>query len=185
MRGRLLGTVLALAGALALGGCGWIGGDAPALVCPGSYIAPDAGKQAIFNPGAKNLTNVRYGVEIQSIRSGCSRARKGILVDTKLTFKVVAQDPTVQRGAFRYFVSVVDSQQNILTKKTYVMPFALDSGQRIVTRKDELFELLPLRNAATGGNYAIVAGLQLTREQLKFNRSARRPPGVSLPASRP
>jgi hypothetical protein len=182
MRSRLLGAALALAGTLALAGCGWFGGDTPSLVCPGSYIAPDTGKAAVFNPGGTTLHDVRYGVEIQSVESSCSRARNGILVDTKLSFELVAQDPSVETGSFRYFVSVVDAQQNILTKKTYVMPFEFDPHQRVMTRKEELIEQLPLLNPATGGNYAIVAGLQLTPDQLKFNRSAHHAPGVSLPA---
>lgn len=183
MRDPRFGAALLAAGMLALSGCGVMGGGKTAkLVCPASFLAPNADKQAVFKPGGTTLKDVRYGVEITSINSRCARAEKGITVDTKLQFELVANDPSVRSGSFEYFVSVVDAQRHILTKKTYAMPFEFDPRQRTMNKADELVETLPLINPATGGNYAIVAGLQLTHAQLEFNRAGNAPPKLSVPA---
>jgi len=168
------------AGALMLASCGIMGSREAKLVCPASFIAPDTDKLAEFKPGGTTLRDVEYGVQIASINSKCERADHGLLLRTKVSFRIVANDPAVRRGTFQYFVSVVDGKQNILTKRTYVMPFELDVREHATNRADELVENLPLLNTATGGDYAIVAGLQLTEAQLKFNRAGSRPPSIAI-----
>ena len=185
MRNPRYAAALVLTGAFALSGCGMFGGGEKKVVCPASFIAPDAGKEAVFKPGGTTLRDVSYGVEIASIKSGCARADKGgLTVDTKLSFELVAEDPAIETGSFEYFVSIVDGQQHILTKHTYVLPFEFDPRQRSMTRQDELIENLPLRNDMSGGNYAVVVGLQLTPAQLEFNRAGNRGPAMSLPAAK-
>lgn len=169
-----------LAGALLLTACGIMGSREAKLVCPASFIAPDTDKLAEFKPGGSTLRDVEYGVQISSINSKCERADHGMVVNTKIAFRIVANDPTVRRGTFQYFVSVVDGQQNILTKRTYVVPFELDVREHSMNRADELVENLPLLNTSTGGDYAVVVGLQLTEAQLKFNRAGSRPPSIAI-----
>lgn len=171
------------AGALLLAACGIMGSRETKLVCPASFIAPDTDKLAEFRPGGSTLRDVEYGVQFASIDSKCERADHGMVVRTKVAFRIVGNDPAVRRGNFQYFVSVVDGQQNILTKRTYVMPFELDVREHATNRADELVENLPLLNTSTGGNYAIVAGLQLTEAQLKFNRAGSRPPSIAIAPS--
>jgi hypothetical protein len=186
-------AALGLAVALAVSGCGWFGGGEvrQKVVCPGSYIAPDADKVAVLRPGATatKMDDVLYAVRIDSISSKCERADKGLSVRTTLQFSLAANDPGVRAGNFHYFVSIVDGDQNILTKETYSLPFDFDPRRRQITTSDVLTEDLPLLNVTTGGSYAVVAGLEMTKEQLDFNRhglatnssdAARAP--VSVPA---
>jgi hypothetical protein len=184
MRNRRGVAALVLTGAFALSGCGMFGGGEKKFVCPASFIAPDAGKEAVFKPGGRTLSDVSYGVEIAAIKSGCARTDKGLSVDTKLSFELAAEDPAIETGSFEYFVSIVDGQQHILTKHVYVLPFEFDPRRRNMTRQDELIENLPLRNDMSGGNYAVVVGLQLTPAQLEFNRAGNRGPAMSLPAEK-
>jgi len=167
-------AALVFAVALALSGCGWIGGggNRQKMVCPGSFIAPDADKVAVTRPGATatNMKDVLYAVRIDSIDSKCERADKGLSVRTSLQFTLAANDPGVRTGSFDYFVSIVDAHQNILTKKTYSVPFEFDPRRRQITTPETLIETLPLLNPGSGGNYAVVAGLEMTKEQLDFNR---------------
>lgn len=175
-----IGAALVVAGALAVSGCGWFGGKETKLVCPASFIAPDTDKVAVFKPGGTTLNDVRYGVQIADVQSKCERGDRGIIVDTKVAFRLVSSDNSMRGGSFQYFVSVVDGNQNILTKKDYVVPFEFDARLHELTRKDELVEKLPLLDPGTGGNYAIVVGLQLTEAQLQFNRSAAHSPSVAV-----
>ncbi len=171
-----------MAAAFELSGCGWFGGSKEAkLVCPPTFTAPDADKMAVFNAGGTALNDVRYGVEIADIASKCDRADKGLTVDTKVSFRVVSNDKTLRTGSFQYFVSVADGYKNILTKRTYTVPFEFDARMHDLTTHDELFENLPLRDVSTGGNYAVIVGLQLTEAQLQFNRAAARRPTIAVP----
>lgn len=181
MRRSLAGAAAIMAATFGLSGCGWFGGKEAKVVCPATFTAPDADKMAVFNSGGTSLNNVRYGVQIADVQSKCDRADKGLTVDTKVSFHVVSNDKTLRAGSFQYFVSVVDSNKNILTKRTYTVPFEFDARMHDLTRHDELFENLPLRDVSTGGNYAVVVGLQLTEAQLQFNRSASRRPTISVP----
>jgi hypothetical protein len=180
---RRVGAALAVLGAVTLSACGLFGGgkEAQKLVCPGSFVAPDADKLAMFRPGGEaTLENVLYGVRVTNIASRCVRADKGLTVSSRVDFQLVANDSTVRTGSFTYFVSVVDAQQNILTKQVYSMPFEFDPRHRNLDEHEELVEQLPLVNVATGGNYAIVVGLQLTPEQLQFNRAGSRSPAIAV-----
>lgn len=182
MQRSFFGAALVMAGAAVLSGCGWVGGTKETkLVCPATFTAPDADKLAVFKPGGSTLNDVSYGVQVASVQSRCERADKGLTVDTKVAFHVVSNDKSLRTGQFQYFVSVIDGYQNILTKKTYTMPFEFDARMRDLNRTDELFESLPLRDVSTGGNYAVIVGLQLTEAQLEFNRAAARRPTVSVP----
>ncbi|HEX4111474.1 MAG TPA: hypothetical protein VH020_02975 [Stellaceae bacterium] len=173
-------AIVLMAGAFALSGCGWFGGGEKKLVCPGTYIAPDTDKEAVFKPGGTTLKDVSYGVQVASVKSECQRGEKGLIVDTKVGFRLVSNDPRLRTGDFEYFVSIVDAQQNILTKQTYRMPFEFGPRLEAMTKQDELIENLPLNDSGTGGNYAVVVGLQLTAAQLEFNRASSRPPTMSL-----
>jgi len=181
---RPLAAAFLVLGGLALSGCGWFGGsrEAQRLVCPGSYVAPDADKLAVFRPNSDaKLDNVLYGVRLASISSRCERADKGLTVLSKVEFQLVANDGNVRNGSFVYFVSLVDAQQNILTKQAYNMPFEFDPRHRNLTLHEDFAEHLPLLNVSTGGNYAVVVGLQLTPDQLEFNRAGSHPPSLSVP----
>lgn len=181
--GGWAGKALVLATTLGVAGCGMFGGHKEAkLVCPASFVAPDADKIAVFKPGGASISDVRYGVLISSLSSSCSRADHGVLVDTKVEFRLVTQDPSMRTGSFVYFVSLIDGNHDILTKRTYSVPFEFGPRLQAMTKKDELVENLPLHDVSTSGSYAVVVGLQLTEAQLRFNRSAERSPAVSLPA---
>jgi hypothetical protein len=184
-RAPLAATIMLMAGAVALSGCGWLfgGGGEKKIVCPGTYIAPDTDKEAVFKPGGATLKDVRYGVQVTNVKSQCQRAERGVLVSTKVGFRLVANDPTLRTGNFEYFVSIVDAQQNILTKQTYRMPFEFGPRLQAMNKEEELIENLPLNDVSTGGNYAVVVGLQLTPEQLRFNRGSSRPPTMAIPPS--
>ncbi len=181
MRLISLGAAAVLASTSLLSGCGWFGAKETKLVCPVTFTAPDADKMAVFRPGGSALGDVSYGVQIADVQSKCERADRGLTVDTKVAFHLVSNDKNLRAGSFQYFVSVVDGYQNILTKKTYTVPFEFDARMRDQSKHDELFENLPLRDVGTGGNYAIIVGLQLTEAQLRFNRSAAHVPSISVP----
>jgi hypothetical protein len=181
MRYVFRGVAVTLAAGLVLSGCGMFGGKETKLVCPATFIAPDADKMAVFKPGGSTLSDVSYGVRITNLQSKCDRADKGIRVDTQISFRLVSNDKSLRAGAFEYFVSVVDGYHNILTKQTYGMPFEFDARMHDMDKKDELYENLPLRDVGSGSNYAIVIGLQLTEAQLQFNRAASHSPAVSIP----
>jgi len=181
MRCAFPSVAVLLAAGLVLSGCSWIVGKPGKVVCPASFIAPDTDKLAVFKPGGSTMSDVRYGVQISYLQSKCTRADKGIHVNTQVSFRLVSNDKSLRADAFEYFVSIVDGYQNILIKKTYSVPFEFDARVHTLNKQDLVYSNLPLLDAGTANNYAIVVGLQLTEAQLQFNRSAARAPAVSVP----
>ena len=56
--------------------------------------------EAVFKPGGTTLNDVRYGVQIAAVNSRCGRADKGLTVDTKVLFRLVATDPSMRTCSF-------------------------------------------------------------------------------------
>ena len=76
----------------------------------------------------------------------------------------------MKRGDFAYFVAVADAQRNILTKKEYKVSVEFSPRLKQINVSDQVAVGLPLHDLSNGGKYLIIVGLQLTPEQLDFNR---------------
>jgi len=155
-------------------GCSWFGGDsgkdAETLACPTAFIAPGTDAYRVFRPGGTGVADIRFGVKLASVKSTCKLEKDGIVVDTVNSFVAVRNDPDLRQGDFTYFVAVADGQQNILTKRNFTLRVEFDSHQKEMRMVDTIVEHLPLRKVSAGRSYGIVVGLQLSQQELDFNR---------------
>jgi hypothetical protein len=163
---------LAGAGLLALlAGCSWFGSsDKDKASCPTTYVAPDLDALTLMRPGGTGVEDIRFGVKVYSATSTCSGDKSGVQAQTDLLFVVARNDPDLKQGQFTYFVAIADGQQNILSKQDFTLQVEFAARQNQVRISEALKETLPLRNPKTGSYYSIIVGLQLTPEQLEFNR---------------
>src|SRR5260221_44122 len=83
------------------------------------------------------------------------------------------KDPTLTHGEFAYFIAVADEQRNILNKKEYTVSVEFAPRQNRLQVSDQVAIGLPVRDLSAGGKYLIIVGLQLSPEQLDFNRKQR------------
>jgi hypothetical protein len=165
-------TALSLLVAL-VAGCASSDKTASKLSCPGAFAAPQLDRYAVFRPGvavSSNTDDIAWGVKLADVKSSCRSEGKGLRVTTTITFTVARNDDTLRQGDFIYFVAVTDAGQNILAKQNFALRVGFAPRQKQVRVVDEITEHLPIKDLATASGYAIIVGLQVSQQQLEFNR---------------
>ena len=152
--------------------------EAPA--CPATAVVSDAGTITRFGPGpARDLLNVDLQGEIADLVVACNdkAKRDGVQVAEV----VVAPIIVASRGPanlnrtpiLRYFVSVVDANQQILQKQAFDLPLDFtDNRTRLVIRDDDppIKIYVPNRKGSGARGYQVLVGFQLTQEELTYNQ---------------
>ena len=173
LRIRRAAAVLPLLALPALAGCSLFD-KTPPPPCPQIGILADAQKMTVFRPGGKDITDVIYKAEVAAISGACKSADGGKAIDMTVSLKLIATRGPASKGEsikLPYFVSVVDHQsQQILAKSAFDSPLDFPSGARRAGVVEEVSEHIPLTQGRKGPDYDVLVGLQLTPEQLKYNR---------------
>lgn len=142
------------------------------LSCPSAFIAPGLDSETEFRPGATTTgtNDIIYGVKLASVRASCHNEPTGLRVVTLLTFIAARSGDDVRQRDFTYFVAIADARQNIIAKKDFALRVDFAPRQQEMRIFDEITEHLPLKDISQGGGYAVIVGLQVTKQQLDLNR---------------
>jgi hypothetical protein len=174
---RRLGVAGALAATLLnLGGCSQPGEYEFAPPCPRTGIVADAADIVSFRPTAsgpsQDLTDMIVSARITGLRGKCSRQDNGrervlVTVVVQLTRGPALGSRTV---SVPYFLSV-SLGDTILAKdaQTATAEFP-PNADRIQFTSAPITLSLPTTKDASGASFAVLAGFQLTPEQLAYNR---------------
>ena len=149
------------------------------LACPVEQVLKDANKLTRFQQGGgKDLVDIDYEADLKSVQLTCTtdvdkESRIGTMTVEVVNTFVVKRGPANQqkRAQVPYFVSVTDQNRNILYKEK----FALDANfggnkSQLTLRNTPIILDLPLNPKLIGQSYRIYSGLELTKEQLHYNR---------------
>ncbi len=171
----VLGAALFALLAASLAACSGHSSSAPVhpLGCPVAYIAPGLDAYTVFRSGAAPSTNtgdIVFGVKLMSVQAACHNEPQGVRVTTLLTFLAVRNDDNLRQGDFTYFVAISDAQQNILAKQNFALRVDFAPRQKEMRVFDEITEHLPLKDISLGSRYAVIVGLQVSKQQLDLNR---------------
>jgi hypothetical protein len=169
-RGAL--PVAAVALLLLVNGCNR---DKPQPVCPRGVIPADASNLTRFRDGpGRDLTDVVVQFEIQDILVQCSYEKKAVNVDLQIAVTAARGPADRSRVAdVDYWVAIVDPQQNIMTKEPFKVHFEFTENRTRLGTVEQIAPRLPLSDLSTAPSYSIMVGLQLTPEELAWNRSQR------------
>ncbi len=162
--------------ALALAGCGSTPEPAE---CPPVSVLSEAASLTRFAPGpGRDLVDVDFRAELTDLRSGCIYAKEGGGA-SKL---VVAVGPAIaatrgpanedRKADFQYFVSVVAADADILNKQLFPVSvtFPGNSTRVDIVQDDPPVSIdLPIPTEGEG-YYEILLGLQLSEDELQYNR---------------
>lgn len=167
------------AAAVALAGCGLFSEERE-RPCPRVTILKDAQRMVQFLPGGgTDLSALDHEVRLVNLRTACDYDSDAVEVDMELTI-AARRGPanTTRKAPARYFVAIMGPDNRILAKRVFeaMLEFPVNVDHGGLT--DTLAQTIPLENPANGPAYTIITGLQLSKEQLEFNR---RSAGARLP----
>ena len=102
-----------------------------------------------------------------TLPTGAHHAALEVVID------IVAQKGPAAKGVAAqvpFFVAIIDNDQNIIAKKTFVSELEFRDGRRRAGVREEIEQIMYLKKGEAGTGYEVIVGLQLTKHQLKQNR---------------
>lgn len=170
--------VAALGAAALLSGCGALGlGEKPnpRAICPQGLILADASEVTVFRDGpGRDLTDVMVQARIADVVVDCKPERRQVRVDLQVA--IAAERGPANRSGKQpvdYFVAVVDPQGQVMTRQSFRMNFEWPENRQRVGQVDDLEPRIPIEAPDKAPEYQIWVGLQLTEEQLNWNRRSK------------
>lgn len=145
--------------------------------CPVSGALYDASRLVELQ-GAERHENVGFTGSIEGVRSFCRYVGTNpITMEVEIDF-AFGRGPkaTSDTKTYPYFVAVSRRDRVVMAKEQFSVDVKFPAGVDIV-RKTERLEGIQIPRATetvSGANFEIIAGFELTPDQLAFNRSGRR-----------
>lgn len=177
---RVVGTALAATVLLAGAGCSSTPDRRGRPPCPHVSVLSDAAALTRFAEGAgQDLVDVDYQIDIIDVRSGCqyvnSESDEQVVIVAMAPVFVALRGPENRdrQARFEYFVSVVNSQRVVLNKQTFGLLVEFPGNLTRVALRDDDPPVTADITVAEGRavtDYEILIGLQLTPDQLEYNR---------------
>lgn len=160
------GAAVLIAG-LALAGCE-LAGEKRNIPCPEVLILGDAEKLVRFVEGSGRET-VAFEARIADFRGSCDYDDNGVEVEMFVEIAVergaANEDPEV---AFEYFVALPAHLSRPGGKRILPVKGRFENGT--MTYRDDVAVFVPLGKPDDGPATLILLGLQLTPEEVEFNR---------------
>ena len=143
--------------------------------CPGMTAVLDAYMAATFKPGMPALpTNALYTVEIVNVKGNCSFDKQGKTSDSNLTVTfgaTRARPGDAAQYTVPYFIAVTQGE-TVITKTQRKVTFSFAPGAKFASFQDDINDVALVTDGEKKPyDYQILVGLQLTKEQLDYNRT--------------
>jgi len=141
----------------------------PKLICP--QVAIVRSLETLRDYGAEKPAHDQLVAvsRMQGLDGNCSYEDEGIDVSFMIHF-AAAKGPRLggERADFPYFVAVVDPAGAILNKNQMTEEFRFKEDEKVAKHDEPLHVFIPLPKDKkdTGPDYRVLAGFQLTEEQL-------------------
>ena len=173
-------AAVVLSGVAALSACSLFGEDELPPPCPEIAVLGDAASvtQFVEGPG-RDLIDVLVEGDIADANGSCEYD-----VDDETGIGTLAVEMVVsielnrgpanrdRQADIGYFVAITDAERNILSKETFkaTVPFP-GNRNRLIWTDEPVYLGIPLKAKQTGKDFRIFLGLDVTRDELQFNRS--------------
>jgi hypothetical protein len=166
-----------LAALLALSGCAEmknrVMGKEPGK-CPTIRVLADAAHQIKFKPGpGRDITDILYTVDLVDYQGSCGYRDKDSHVETaiKVMFDIDRGPANAQGlGEIQYFAAVEGRAKQVFSTKFKFQP----STPKLRQVDEEISIDIPIRPGDTPYNTVIWLGLQLSPDELDYNRRTRK-----------
>jgi hypothetical protein len=139
--------------------------------CPRAVVGEGAGRLTRFDGSGKDPTNVVFEAEIVDLAGSCLYDDEEIEVDLQIQI-VAGRGPAAadDSARFNYFVAIANTDKAILAREAFDAVIDLSGNQTRNEIVEEIEQTIPIPEGGSGGNLVIVVGLEMTPEELEFNR---------------
>ncbi len=116
--------------------------------------------------------NLVSKIGIANLQSACNYDERSVTIDLRMDFQGTLGPRGGNSGSFSYpfFVAVTSARGDILAKEVFAAPLTYNPGQKTQTYTEKMRQIIPIENRDRGSKYKILVGLQLTPDQLGYNR---------------
>lgn len=143
--------------------------------CPGvAFLTPTA-DLAVFRPGSdgRDLTALMLAGRMQGIQGKCQTGKEKDTVEATVTVGAeLSRGPAMpgNRVNVPVYVAVTEGD-HILDKRVYTLSATFPSNvDRVAVSTPEVFMVLPVSSTKSAAAYSILAGFQLTADELATTR---------------
>ena len=145
-------------------------------MCPASNVLANTASLTAFKKGMEgDPSGELYAVEITGVTLSCSFDKDEGTTDSDLELSFRARRAPSGDGAnytVPYYVASVLNGAEVLDKHIYATVFSFQPGEATTTFTAEVPSyVVHLANGKKPYEYGMLAGLQLTREQLDFSKT--------------
>ena len=170
MRSNIL---LAATAALALSACA---SDKPVeRTCPPAAAVAGVERMTSFRPGGgQDLTEVAFTAQVDSVDSVCRYDDDGVEVAMNVMLSAERGPADNAREAdLNYFVAIENGPGNFIAKEVYGVTLPFEGNRRRVGILEEVDIMIPTPADKNFSEIRILIGLQITPEQVEYNRRTR------------
>ena len=146
--------------------------------CPSALSLYDAHRIVELDGGEVRFENVGFTGEILNIRSLCSYYGERPIVANLELDMAFGRGPAADGDThtYEYFVAVTRRDIAVIEKQVFpiTVRFAAGEDRVFLTETIDAISIPRATEGTSGTNFEIIAGFELTPEQLAFNRSGQR-----------
>jgi hypothetical protein len=158
----------------ALSGCGLFS-KTPQFPCPSVEVPRELATLTRFRDGGgRDLTDVVFEAGIVDVQIACDYGSRGASI--QLNVVVGAERGPANRSpnaTVPYFIAIGDPQRTILAKEVFSTTVTFPPNVARAAATEETEETIPLPKGRSAEGYGIIVGLQLSPEEVEYNRSRR------------
>lgn len=150
------------------------GDGTPIAFCPAPVRVIDAGRLIDFGGSGRDLTDVRFEVELTEVVVNCDVDEAEVEAQVKVSFNVLG-GPANQAGeaSFGYFIAVAQPGKVALVREVFDIQVPFKGGAARLIAQEELDIRFLLQPEEIAEQYRIYVGLTLSPEELQYNRASR------------
>lgn len=143
-------------------------------VCPEAILIKDAERLVKFEGPGRDLTDVLFELDINEVQLVCEYDDD--VIESALGIRFIAARGPADRdrtASFSYFVAIGTPEREILAREEFDLTIPFEGNRTRVVALEEIFPNIPLRPGRDGDDYLVYIGLQLTPDELQYNRENR------------
>ena len=159
-------------GVLTLGACG-SPVSTTSLPCPDVSILAGSERLVLFKPGTgRDIIDILVEADMSNLGAACEY--DDLRVDVETAFEIVAaRGPKAgtSQVIIVFFAAIINPDGQVIAKETFESRIEFPENRRRVGVREQVVQQIPLKAQATGQDYQILVGFQLTPDQLEYNQS--------------